>query len=160
MVDELVKRLGLSPHPEGGFFRETWRASAQAESPRGPRAWGTAMYYLLPRGTFCAWHRVASDEVWHFYDGQPLTLHLLDEGTGRLESVRLGRDVPGGERPQVLIPAGVLQAAEPEGDYTLCGCTVSPGFDFADWRMPRAEELVARHPPHAALLRRLAHAGG
>jgi uncharacterized protein len=159
MVDELVRTLGLLPHPEGGFYRETWRSTSQAETPRGTRALGTAIYYLLPRGTFAAWHRVTSDELWHFYDGHALTMYLLDEGTGHLETVRLGRDVSHGERPQVLVPAGVLQAAWPEGDYTLCGCTVSPGFDFADWEMPRGEDLAARHPTHAALFRRLSHPG-
>ncbi|WNG35900.1 cupin domain-containing protein [Archangium violaceum] len=155
MVDELVRTLGLAPHPEGGFFREMWRSPVTVETPRGTRSVGTAIYYLLPRGTFAAWHRVASDELWHFYDGQVLTMYLLDERQGRMETVTLGRDVAKGERPQVLVPAGVLQAALPRGDYTLCGCTVSPGFDFADWEMPRSEELVARHPEHARLFRLL-----
>ncbi|ATB32505.1 cupin domain-containing protein [Melittangium boletus] len=159
MIDELVRTLGLLPHPEGGFYRETWRSSSRVETPRGTRALDTAIYYLLPRGSFAAWHRVTSNELWHFYDGQALTLYLLDESTRQLETVRLGRDVTRGERPQVLIPAGILQAARPEGDYTLCGCTVSPGFDFADWEMPRGEDLAVRHPEHAALLRQLAHPG-
>ncbi|MFE8600139.1 cupin domain-containing protein [Archangium violaceum] len=156
MVDELVRTLGLAPHPEGGFFRETWRSTVPVETPRGTRSVGTAMYYLLPRGTFSAWHRVRSDELWHFYDGHALTMYLLDEH-GHLETVTLGRDVTRGERPQVLVPAGVLQAAVPRGDYTLCGCTVGPGFDFADWEMPRREELAARHPEHAELFRQLSH---
>ncbi|MET0403022.1 MAG: cupin domain-containing protein [Cystobacter sp.] len=157
MIDELVRTLGLTRHPEGGFYRETWRSEVTVESPRGTRSAGTAIYYLLPRGTFTAWHRVNSAEVWHFYDGQPLTLHLLDESQGRLETVTLGRDVTRGERPQVLIPAGVLQAGQPQGDYALCGCTVAPGFDFADWEMPGGEELAARHPEHAELFRRLSY---
>ncbi len=159
MIDEWVMTLGLTPHPEGGFYRETWRSEMTAETPRGRRSLGTAMYYLLPRGTHSAWHRVHADELWHFHAGEALEMHLLDERQGRLESVVLGRDGTRGERPQVLIPAGVWQAAVPRGEYTLCGCTVSPGFDFADWEMPRAEELAARHPAHAALLRRLGHAG-
>jgi hypothetical protein len=159
MVDELVRTLGLAPHPEGGFYRETWRSTVPVETPRGRRSVGTAIYYLLPRGTFAAWHRVSSDELWHFYDGQALTMHLLDGRQGRLETVTLGRDVMRGERPQVLVPAGVLQAAVPRGDYTLCGCTVAPGFDFADWEMPRGEELAARYPEHEELFRRLSHPG-
>lgn len=157
MVDDLVKTLGLAPHPEGGFYRETWRSTVPVETARGTRSVGTAIYYLLPRGTFAAWHRVTSDELWHFYDGHALTMYLLDEH-GRLETVTLGRDVARGERPQVLVRAGVLQAALPRGEYTLCGCTVGPGFDFADWEMPRGEELAARHPEHAELFRQLSHA--
>ena len=158
MVDELVKTLGLTPHPEGGFYRETWRASVSVETSRGRRSVATGIYYLLPRGTFAAWHRVTSDELWHFYDGQALTLYLLDERQGRMETVVLGRDVTRGERPQVLVPAGVLQAARPQGEYTLCGCTVAPGFDFADWEMPPGETLAARYPEHAELFRQLSHA--
>ncbi|SEU30892.1 MULTISPECIES: cupin domain-containing protein [Stigmatella] len=153
MSDALVRALGLQPHPEGGYYREMYRATAQVETPRGRRPAGTAIYYLLPRGTFSAWHRLASDEVWHFYEGEPLTLYLL--GDGGLEQVVLGREVARGERPQVVIPAGVLQAAVPQGAYTLVGCTVAPGFDFADWEMPSREALVARHPEHAEVLRRL-----
>jgi uncharacterized protein len=152
MSDEWVQALGLQPHPEGGYYREMYRATAQVETARGPRSAGTAIYYLLPRGTFAAWHRVASDEVWHFYEGGPLTLYLL--GAGGLERVVLGREVARGERPQVVVPAGVLQAAAPEGAYTLAGCTVAPGFDFADWEMPSREALVALHPEHAQVLRR------
>ncbi|WNG24833.1 cupin domain-containing protein [Cystobacter fuscus] len=159
MVDELVRTLGLAPHPEGGFFRETWRSAMTMETPRGTRSVGTAIYYLLPRGTFSAWHRVSWAEQWHFYDGHALTMYLLDEAQGRLETVTLGRDVARGERPQVIVPAGVLQAALPQGEYTLCGCTVSPGFDFADWEMPHGEELAARHPQHAELFRQLSHPG-
>jgi predicted cupin superfamily sugar epimerase len=153
MVDELVRALGLQPHPEGGYYKETYRAQARVETPRGSRAAGTAIYYLLPRGEFAAWHQVASDEVWHFYDGAPLTLYLLnDQG---LESLTLGREVRRGEQPQIIIPAGVLQAAVPGGDYTLVGCTVAPGFDFADWEMPSRDTLLARYPEHAGLLSQL-----
>jgi len=157
MVDELVRALGLQPHPEGGYYKETYRARAQVETPRGARAAGTAIYYLLSRGEFAAWHQVASDEVWHFYDGAPLTLYLLSEQG--LEAVTLGREVSRGEQPQVIVPAGVLQAAVPRGDYTLVGCTVAPGFDFADWEMPARDTLVARYPEHAELFLQLTRLG-
>jgi uncharacterized protein len=156
MVDELVRALGLQPHPEGGYYKETYRARAQVETPRGSRSAGTAIYYLLPRGEFAAWHQVASDEVWHFYDGSPLTLYLL--GEQGLTAVTLGRDVRSGEQPQVIIPAGVLQAAVPRGDYTLAGCSVAPGFDFADWEMPSLDTLLARYPEHAELFRQFTSA--
>jgi predicted cupin superfamily sugar epimerase len=156
MVDELVRTLGLTPHPEGGFYRETYRAALTVQTPRGPRSAGTAIYYLLTRGTFSAWHRVVgSDEMWLFHDGDPLALHLLHED-GRLETVVLGKNVAAGEQPQVLVRVGVLQAAEPRGEYTLVGCTVSPGFDFADFELPSAAELTARYPAHAEALHRLA----
>ncbi|WP_224371456.1 cupin domain-containing protein [Hyalangium versicolor] len=157
MVDELVRALGLQPHPEGGFYKETYRASVRVETPRGSRSAGTAIYYLLPRGEFAAWHQVASDEVWHFYDGAPLTLYLLRDAG--LEEVTLGRDVARGEQPQVVIPAGVLQAGVPRGDYTLVGCTVAPGFDFADWEMPTRDALLARYPEHAELFRQFTRPG-
>lgn len=156
MIDELVRELGLRPHPEGGFYKETYRAQARVETPRGARSAGTAIYYLLPRGQLAAWHQVASDEVWHFYEGGPLMLYLLS--AQGLETVTLGRDVLRGERPQVVIPAGVLQAAVPKGEYTLVGCTVAPGFDFADWEMPSLDTLVARFPAHAELFRQFAPA--
>lgn len=159
MIDEWVMTLGLVPHPEGGFYRETWRSEGTVETARGRRALGTAIYYLLPRGMHSAWHRLRSDELWHFHAGGPLTLYLFDERAGRLETVLLGGEVAKGERPQARVPAGVLQAAVPQGEYTLCGCTMSPGFDFADFELPPAEALAARHPEHAELFRRLGHAG-
>lgn len=155
MVEELVRRLELKPHPEGGYYRETYRAAFQVQTLRGRRSAGTAIYYLLTQGIFSAWHRVVgADELWLFHDGEPLALHLMHED-GRLETAVLGRDVMKGEQPQVLVPAGVLQAAETLGAYTLVGCTVSPGFEFADFELPDAEAIVARHPAHEVLVRRL-----
>ena len=155
----LVAELELSPHPEGGFYRETWRAPLVVEGlPQGARAAHTAIYFLLPAGTFSAMHRVASDEVWHHYDGDPVELHLLDDaGNHRIEV--LGRDFARGERPQHVVPAGVWQAAVPRGSrYALCGCTVAPGFDFADFEMPPREVLLARYPQHDELVARLTRA--
>jgi predicted cupin superfamily sugar epimerase len=157
MVDDLVRMLGLKPHPEGGYYQETYRAPTQVRTSRGPRAAGTAIYYLLPRGAIAAWHQVSSDEVWHFYDGASLTLYLLSERG--LQTVVLGRDVAKGERPQVVISAGVLQAGITRGEYTLVGCTVAPGFDFADWEMPPRATLLARYPEHAELIGQLSHPG-
>jgi predicted cupin superfamily sugar epimerase len=158
-VRALVEELGLAAHPEGGFYRETWRAPLVLDGlPHGaPRAAHTAIYFLLPAGTFSALHRVASDEVWHHYDGDPVELHLItDEGehTARL----LGRDLGNGERPQRVVPAGVWQAAVPRGPrWSLCGCTVAPGFDFADFELPAREALLSRFPSHAALVTRLTY---
>jgi predicted cupin superfamily sugar epimerase len=150
-VEDLIRSLRLQQHPEGGFFRETFRSSVIVGTPRGPRAASTAIYYLLPAGALSALHRVRSDEVWHHYGGEPLELHRLDEA-GHHQMVRLG------DEPQVIVPAGVWQAAVgPSSGYALCGCTVAPGFDFADWELPSRAELTARFPAHAPLIARLTH---
>jgi len=128
-AEEVVRLLGLAPHPEGGFYRETFRAAA-ADGGRGA---STAIYYLLRRGEVSAWHRVDADEVWHHYAGGPLELTLSD---GRERSaVLLGSDLAAGQRPQVVVPAGVWQTARTLGGWTLVGCTVAPGFQFASFEM-------------------------
>ena len=145
-AEEVIRRLGLLPHPEGGFYRETYRSALLLELSDGRRrAACTAIHYLLPAGTWSAWHRVASDEIWHHYDGGVLLLHVLGLGTRRLHR----------REPQALVPAGVWQAAEPEDGAVLCGCTVAPGFEFADFEMGRADELLAAHPDQEGLVRRL-----
>jgi uncharacterized protein len=142
----VVRRLGLIPHPEGGFYRETFRSPLRLSLPDGrTRSASTAIYYLLPPGSFSAWHQVDSDEVWHHYAGGPLRLYLLGQGERRLD----------GDHPQAVVPAGVWQAAEPAGEAALCGCTVAPGFDFADFRMGDRDGLVRAYPSEAELIRRL-----
>jgi len=153
----LIQALDLAPHPEGGFFRETYRAPLIVSGlPHGaPRAAHTAIYFLLPAGAFSALHRVASDEVWHHYAGDPIDLHEIDD-RGLHTCIALGHDFAIGERPQHVVPAGVWQAAVPRGDrYALAGCTVAPGFDFADFTMPSRAELLAQFPQHAELVTRL-----
>ena len=152
----VLDALELQPHPEGGFFRETFRSPERLDAVRDgkSRAASTAIYFLLPAGAISAWHRVRSDEVWHFYAGDALELHTLDP-EGRAEHHVLGVDLARGERPQAVVPAGVLQAARSLGDrFTLCGCTVAPGFDFADFEMPSRGELLARFPQHEEIVRR------
>jgi uncharacterized protein len=150
---DLIRILGLEPHPEGGFYRETFRSTALLPGlPSGPRAALTAIYFLLPAGTFSAWHRVTSDEAWCHYDGDPLDLHTLTPA-GAHEVVRLGRDYAAGRRPQHIVPAGVFQAAIPAGErWTLVGCMVAPGFDFADFSMPSRRDLCEQFPSHRALI--------
>jgi predicted cupin superfamily sugar epimerase len=148
----VIERLSLVPHPEGGFFRETFRAPRVVPTGAGERAASTAIYFLLPAGTFSALHRVQSDEIWHHYDGDPVAIHLLRDASAphapaQHTVLMLGRDFARGQLPQIVVPAGVWQAAVPIGDrYALCGCTVAPGFDFADFEMPPRAELVARMP--------------
>jgi uncharacterized protein len=158
----LIELLELSPHPEGGYFRETFRAHQRVQRlddamSLHDRAAGTAIYYLLPASTYSAWHCVRSDEVWHHYDGAPAELHLIDL-TGAHSAVVLGRDLARGERPQRVVPAGWLQATRPVAlcgstpTYTLCGCTVSPGFETADFDMPSRTELHRRFPHLGAII--------
>jgi uncharacterized protein len=143
---EVIHRLGLVPHPEGGYYRETFRSPLTLDLPDGRRrSASTAILYLLSPGVRSVWHRVGSDEVWHHYDGGPLLLHLLGTGTRLLDQ----------SDPQIVIPAGVWQAAEPESEGVLCGCTVAPGFDFADFEMGSAEELMREFPDDEGLIRRV-----
>ena len=127
---EIVAALGLAPHPEGGWFRETWRAPAA----EGERASGTAIYYLLEEGQVSRWHRIDAAEAWHWYLGAPLAMSLSEDGRGRREVV-LGPDLGAGERPQVIVPAGCWQSARPQGGFTLVGCTVSPAFEFSGFEL-------------------------
>jgi len=156
----LVDQLGLLPHPEGGFFRETYRDPLTLTGLpgrfTGPRHASTAIYYLLERGDLSALHRIASDEVWHHYAGGTLTVHVLHPG-GRHEALRLGMDLAAGERPQAVVPARAWFGARLEGndDFALVGCTVAPGFDFHDFELGTRDALLAEFPEHAALVRAL-----
>ena len=128
---EIIDLLGLAPHPEGGWFAETYRES-QADGSRGA---STAIYYLLRRGEKSHWHRVRdADEVWHWYAGGPLKLGRSADGVA-LDEIILGPDLMAGQRPQAVIPADAWQAAEPMGDWVLVGCTVAPAFEFSAFEM-------------------------
>lgn len=136
---DIIARLDLKPHPEGGYYRETFR---DGNSDADGRSRSTAIYFLLARGDRSHWHRVDAVEVWHYYAGSALVLHIADEHGER--SVTLGADLAAGETPQGIVPAHAWQAAESTGDWTLVGCTVAPGFEFAkfelapkDWSPPR-----------------------
>jgi hypothetical protein len=130
----LIARLGLQPHPEGGHYRETFRAVQQVATVRGPRAASTAIHFLLGAGEVSRWHRVESDEGWHWYAGGPLELLTCAQPGAPLQRWLLG-DVLSGLMPQAMVPAGHWQAARPLGDWVLMGCTVAPGFDFADFQL-------------------------
>jgi predicted cupin superfamily sugar epimerase len=161
-ADEVIERLGLLAHPEGGFYAETFRAKALPFGlpGRGQRSASTAIYFLLRAQDFSALHVVESDEVWHHYLGDTLELHCFDTA-GQHRQVRLGTAFEQGERPQHVVQAQELQAARvlpgPHG-FALCGCTVAPGFDFADFRMPGRAELHALLPVHADLVTALTRA--
>jgi predicted cupin superfamily sugar epimerase len=127
---DIIARLELQPHPEGGHYRETFRDTRVDDNGR---ALSTAIYFLLARGERSHWHRIDAVEIWHYYAGSSLTLQIADDRGQR--SVRLGPDLAAGEVPQAVVPAHAWQAAESTGDWTLVGCTVAPGFDFAKFEL-------------------------
>lgn len=148
----LIETLGLRTHPEGGYYRETFRSEQLVETPRGPRSALTTILFLLTADSFSAFHRIASDEVWNFYDGDPLAIEILHPG-GLYERRNLG---PGGPW-QTVVPAGAAFAshvAEP-GSHALVGCDVAPGFEFADFELCERSELSASHPNAATIISRL-----
>ena len=127
---QIVKFLDMKPHPEGGYYAETFRDDAGADG----RAHSTAIYYLLTAGDFSHWHRVDAAEVWHFYAGAPLSLTMSHDGHEAV-AYRLGPNLLAGERPQIVVPKGVWQTATSLGAFTLVGCTVAPGFEFSGFEM-------------------------
>jgi predicted cupin superfamily sugar epimerase len=162
---ELITRLGLAPHPERGHYVETYRASLVIGGdglPHGaPRAASTAIYFLVTRAQPTTYlHRLRSDEVFHLYEGGPLDVLLLRDGAPGAVA-RLGLDVAVGERPQIVIPAGTWFAVELAAAATHClfGCTVAPGFDFADFELAQGPELAAKFPAHAARIARMTRPG-
>ncbi len=156
-AEELIRLLNLQPHPqEGGFFRETYRAdevvpqSALAPRYSGERRASTAIYYLLTPATFSALHRLQSDEIFHFYLGDPVRmLQLLPDGTGR--TIILGPDFLAGQQVQVVVPRGIWQGSilEPGGAFALLGCTVAPSFEYADYETGERAQLAAKYPAFA-----------
>jgi len=147
-AEALIRALNLAPHPEGGFYRELFRSRrmVRTDDGRSERWAATTIFYLL-RGTDTnRWHRVASDEIWHWYEGAPMELHLLDPPVTHGRTEGLGR-VGEGSAPVRVVPAGCWQAVRCTGEYTLAGCTVAPGFEFSDFRLLRdLPELAARLP--------------
>jgi predicted cupin superfamily sugar epimerase len=135
-VQELIAKLGLEPHQEGGWFRQVYKSSTQVQATQGPRSAVTSIYYLLAHARPSAWHVVASDEIWHFYYGAPSELLSYDPASRRLVRHRL-TDVTGDGVQVAVIPAGTWQATHCLGEYTVVGCTVSPGYEAEDFRWVR-----------------------
>jgi hypothetical protein len=154
-----VEKYNMQPHPEGGFFVETYRsaetisAGALPERFDGKRNFGTAIYFLLENHHFSALHRIASDELWHFYAGDALEIFCIDSDK-KLEIIRLGNNPEKGEVFQAVVKAGVWFGSRPAAGsaYSLVGCTVAPGFDFADFDMPTREEFLTKFPEHTELI--------
>ena len=157
-IDQIIQTFDLLPHPEGGYFKETYRSSTEVKLPEfeGKRTYGTAIYYLLKSENFSAFHRIKQDETWHFYDGSALNLHVITK-EGIYQLIKIGRNVTNGEVFQFTVEAGDwFGASVSEVDsFSLCGCTVAPGFDFRDFEMPDPDELIKVFPQHEKVIRSL-----
>lgn len=161
-AEEIINALGLERHPEGGWFRETYRATEMvpyAALPNrfsGDRSFCTAIYFLLKKGEFSVSHRIKSDELWHFHAGASMTIHVITP-EGDYWTLPLGADLFAGDSFQTVVPAGCWFGAEVtgEGEFSLVGCTVAPGFDFADFEIAERESLLRQFPAHKELIQRL-----
>ena len=161
-VNQLIQQYNLAPHPEGGWFRQTYKskefiiAEALPERFGGTRVCSTAIYFLLGQGNFSAFHRIKSDECWHFYAGDPLLIYIIEQN-GELKTIPLGKDFGNGQSFQYVVPANCWFAGRPAAgsEYCFVGCTVSPGFEFEDFELADANELSAIYPDHKAIIKEL-----
>ena len=135
-ADEIIALLELEPHPEGGYYKETFRDAVHSS---GSRAASTAIYFVLRAGEVSRWHKVNASEMWHWYAGAALKLSISPDAVGPADHVQLGTDWSAGQRPQAVVPAKFWQQAQSLGDWTLVGCTVAPGFEFSEFEMASAE---------------------
>lgn len=158
----IAKQLQLQPHPEGGYFKETYRSpgyikeTSLSEDISGIRNYSTAIYFLLTSETFSAFHRIKQDEIWHFYKGSPIKLHVISE-KGDYKYIIIGNNLENGELPQYVVNAKDWFAAEVIGTnkYSLLGCTVSPGFDFKDFELAERKALTSIFPKHSTIIEKL-----
>jgi len=160
--EKLIQQLELIPHPEGGYYKETYRSEGSISKNAlpadfsGDRSYSTGIYFMLTADTFSAFHKINQDEMWHFYDGSPIELHMISEN-GDYICVHIGRDIENGEFLQYVVPGGVWFASrvKDNAEYSLLGCTVSPGFDFADFILPNTAEMTKMFPQHASIINEL-----
>ncbi|MEJ6777592.1 MAG: cupin domain-containing protein [Crocinitomicaceae bacterium] len=162
-VEQIINELELIPHPEGGFYKETYRSEGSIESSMlngfdGDRSFCTAIYFMLTKGTFSAFHKIKSDEMWHHYDGAAIELHMISP-KGKHSIIIIGKDFSNGEHPQYVVPGGCWFASrvKDEASFSLLGCTVSPGFDFSDFVLPTRKEFTVLFPQHAEVIAELTH---
>lgn len=161
-AQELIDYYKLQPHPEGGYYGQSYRSEITIDQQAlpaafaGPRLISTAIYFLLPAGTFAGFHRIKSDELWHFYSGVSVNIHVIHP-EGHYELLKLGSDFIDNQSYQLKVPAGVWFAAEPSSNngFSFVGCTVSPGFDFADFELASSDVLVAEYPDLKEIISRL-----
>ncbi len=164
-AETIINQLGLIAHPEGGYYKENYRSNGKIapaslwKEAKEPRSYSTAIYFLLEKDQFSAFHRIKQDEIWHHYLGDTLLLHVIDEN-GNYKKIKIGNDLQNNETLQYVVPANCWFASEvlDKHSFVLCGCTVSPGFDFRDFEMPNREFLVNQFPQHEALITQLTHA--
>lgn len=161
-IEEIVKELDLKPHPEGGFYKETYRCKEEikqselGEAYNGSRNYSTAIYFLLTSDTFSAFHRIIQDEFWFFHQGSPIRLHTISPQGEHTEHL-IGNDLVKNQIPQLVVHGGDWFAAEVvnENDFALVSCTVSPGFDFSDFELPSRKELIELYPVHQEVITKL-----
>ena len=159
IVNTLIQRYSLEPHPEGGWFKQTYKSKEQIIAGALPKRFGasrffsTAIYFLLEKENFSAFHRIKSDECWHFYAGDPLLIYIIEQ-TGELKVISLGSDHEKGQSFQYVVPANCWFASRPapESEYCFVGCTVSPGFEFEDFELANATELSVMYPQHNSII--------
>lgn len=156
-IDSIIQSYKMLPHPEGGFYKETYRSVIEldgkslANGMEGTRNCSTAILFLLVQNSFSAFHRIKSDEIWHFYDGDPVQIHVI-EPNGNYNLIKLGKNASKNEVFQAVVPASAWFASKTEGEYSLVGCTVAPGFDFADFELAIAENLASEFPANRDLI--------
>lgn len=161
-IKKIISQLDLKPHPEGGYFKETYRSEGAINEDalpgafEGKRNLSTCIYFLLTSDAFSAFHRIKQDEIWHFYTGSPLDLHIIDSN-GNYSKTLIGNYLERGETPQHVVKGGDWFGARVinKNDFSLVGCTVSPGFDFADFELPERKSLVSRFPQHEKIITEL-----
>jgi len=163
-ADRIITELELKPHPEGGYFNETYRSHGEikeenlSDDYNGKRNYSTCIYFLLTSDKFSALHRIKQDEIWHFYDGSPIRLHTISVSGIHTVTI-IGKDVLNGETPQFVVPGGCWFAAEviDENSFSLVGCTVSPGFSFDDFELRSRKELTSLFPDKKDIISKLTH---
>ena len=162
IANQLIQKYNLEPHPEGGWYKQTYKSKDQIaigalpERFWGSRAFSTAIYFLLEKENFSAFHRIKSDECWHFYAGDPLLIYMIEQN-GELKIISLGNDFEDGQTFQYVVPANCWFASRPAtgSEYCFVGCTVSPGFEFEDLELADANELSAIYPEHETIIKEL-----
>lgn len=162
--ETIINQLQLTKHPEGGYFKENYRSngvihpSSLWKGADESRNYSTGIYFLLINNQFSAFHKIKQDEMWHHYNGDTLLLHIIDE-TGNYKKVKIGKNISDGEFLQYVVPANCWFASEvlQKNSFVLCGCTVSPGFDFKDFEMPKRIILINKFPNHKDIITKLTH---
>jgi predicted cupin superfamily sugar epimerase len=151
-AQEYIDKLGLLPHPEGGFYKETYRSAVKT----GDRSLMTAIYFLITSNNISRFHRIKSDEMWYFHDGSPLSVHTLDKENGH-QVHKVGLNLSNGENPQLLVPANTIfgSSLDEENAFSLVSCTVAPGFDFADFELFTTQDLLSQFPDYEEIVRKM-----